>query len=99
AGGAMVVMSSDPRIASDLTRQVARSAKRAAELKRELALTDLQNVESIERRLPASATPRDVGELLTTARTALEQSRALMTANDWRRSYEKSEMATVILGR
>jgi hypothetical protein len=99
AGGALVVMSSDPRIASDLSRQVARTDKRAAELKRELALTDLQNVESIERRLPSSATPRDVGELLSTARTALEQSRTLITTNDWRRSYEKSEMAMVILGR
>jgi hypothetical protein len=99
AGGAMVVMSSDPRIASDLSRQIARSAKRAAELKRELALTDLQNVESIERRLPASAKPRDVAELITTARTALEQSQVLITTNDWRRSYEKSETAIVILGR
>ncbi len=96
----LVLMTSDPVVVSSLSQRIARTSRRAAKLKRDLAVRKLDMVESVEHRL-ASHAPRlpDTEKHLAAARASIGQSDALLATGDRQGAYDRATRATASLAQ
>lgn len=83
--GAMLLLTENPVVVAHMTRRVAQSSRRWAELQRELAATRLQTITEVLRHLP-SPSPQHPQWLLG-AQKALGQCDALLAARDEAGAY------------
>ncbi len=99
---AMVVVTHDPVLISDLSRRTARMRRQTAAMELELAQLDLTAAEQTLRGLPrenTAAGQRDVSRSLAAARHSLGQSNSAKARGDDSATYRGAREATAWLDR
>ena len=96
----LIVLTQNSAVIGELTKQVAKTRRRAAELERQLALQEVASVESVVRRLPvAQNSAKNTDAELAAARTAIAQCDAQLTRREVQNALLSSRRATQALRR
>ncbi len=96
----MLLMTSDAHVISSLTREIAQTRRRAAELKRQQAMQQFAAVEQVHRRLtPGTVVAVQCDRWLEEARASLAQCQVLWAASDFSGVYREARRTLGALGR
>jgi len=91
---AIVLLTQDPLIVNSLAQRSAQMARRAAELRRELAAAKLQSVPQVHARLIDTRSPSpEADHWLAEARRSLQSCDRLLAARDYSAAYLEAERA------
>lgn len=89
---AIILLTQDPLVETDISRRIARQRNRAARLGRDLAAIKLERSESVEQRLGGLADKDELASsLLVRARAELARCDAMLQASNAVRAFEHAE--------